>query len=55
MRVINFKSISINDLSQLPLVLENCTFHKPAMKWTIKYLVENLQDENHTAYFSTNR
>jgi len=39
----------------LPVVLENCTFHKPAMKWTIKYLVENLQDKDHTAYFSTNR
>ena len=36
-------------------MLENCTFHKPAMKWTIEYISENLQDEDHVAYFSKNR
>lgn len=39
----------------LPVVLENCTFHKSALKWTIEYLEENLQDEDHTAYISPNR
>lgn len=39
----------------LPVVLENCTFHKPAMKWTIEYISENLQDEDHVAYFSKTR
>lgn len=38
-----------------PVVLENCTFHKPAMKWTINYLKENLKDKDHTAYFSKDR
>lgn len=38
-----------------PVVLENCTFHKPAMKWTVNYLKENLKDEDHTAYFSKDR
>lgn len=38
-----------------PVVLENCTFHEPAGKWTIEYLEENLQDKDHTAYFSKNR
>ena len=37
------------------MVLENCTFHKPAMKWTINYLKENLKDKDHTAYFSKDR
>jgi len=39
----------------LPVVLENCTFHKSALKWTVEYLEENLQDEDHTAYISDNR
>lgn len=39
----------------LPVVLENCTFHNSAKKWTISYLLENLQDKDHTAYFSENR
>lgn len=42
-------------VSQLPVVLENCTFHKSALKWTVEYLEENLQDEDHTAYVSHNR
>ena len=37
------------------MVLENCTFHKSALKWTVEYLEENLQDEDHTAYISSNR
>lgn len=39
----------------LPVVLEKCTFQKTALKWTIDYLRENLQDEDHTAYFSHTR
>lgn len=39
----------------LPVVLEQCTFQKPALKWTIEYLKENLKDEDHTAYFSQTR
>ena len=42
-------------VSQLPVVLENCTFHKSALKWTVEYLEENLQDEDHTAYVSHTR
>ena len=37
------------------MILENCTFHKSAVKWAIEHLEENLQDEDHTAYISPNR
>ncbi|KAL9961291.1 hypothetical protein ACROYT_G030203 [Oculina patagonica] len=39
----------------LPVVLDNCTFHSSTLKWTIEYLAENLQDEDHTAYISQTR
>ena len=48
-------SLKYNFFLQYPVVLENCTFHKPAMKWTVNYLKENLKDEDHTAYFSKDR
>lgn len=37
------------------MVLNNCTFHRSTLKWTIEYLAENLQDEDHTAYISETR
>ncbi|EDO30429.1 predicted protein, partial [Nematostella vectensis] len=38
-----------------PVILLNCTFANPALKWSIDYLLENLRDEGHPTYVSRNR
>ena len=47
-----FLSYSLQN--QTPVVLEGCSFHKPALKWTLEFLRENLQDQDHTMFISPN-